>query len=479
MTTFIGKWRDQVAGAALFVVAFVLYARTTSFGFQITWDDADYVLNNPYIKDFTLANIVSLFDRPYVGLYGPVQMLTYMIDYRIWGLDPSGFHLTNVLMHAANVVLAFFVLRRLTGRFQLAFFAALIFAVHPLNVENVAWVAQRKALVSAFFVLGSALCYLRYREPVSAGRMNYIFSLVLFGLAVFAKGTVMGFPAILLSYEFLMRDREDRRFRPLVPFFVISLFAVAATLWATVTTDVVGGGPEITAEFLFGLVYPTMLPVWWEYIRMLLIPVGLSAYYIPTPRGSFLDPVVLAAILGWIVVLERIFFRASREVRFWFLWAVIFFAPTAGLVPWIVYYADRYMYLPGIGFYVMVGMAAAWGYARIHSRWAATADFGRAASIVAMAGVALVYGSLTYQRSAVWESELSLWEHTTRVSPEFSDGHLNLGAANLRAGRLDEAEVAYRRAHELGNPKGEVGLRIIEERRKKTAGPNQPRSFSK
>jgi hypothetical protein len=464
---FIRKWRDQVAGAALFTVAVILFFPTTSFDFQVTWDDGAYVLNNPHITGFTLANLISLFDRPYVGLYNPVQMLTYMVDYKVWGLNPFGYHLSNVLIHSANVVLAFFVLHRLTGEFMLAFFAALMFAVHPLNVENIAWIAERKTLVSAFFVLASLLFYLRYRASGHGRRGSYAVSLVLFLFAVFAKGTVMGLSMVLLCHEGLFREKGERNFRHLIPFVVISLLAAGATLWATLGTKVVGGGLDITPEFLFGRVYPTMLPIWWEYIRLLIFPTGLSAYYIPIVRGSFFDPVVLAAILGWIVVLERIFFRASRQVKFWFLWAVFFFAPTSGLIPWVVYYADRYMYLPGIGFYVMAGMGATWMYRRFTVNRPKSEVTGNRVALIGMAAIAFVYGSLAYQRSAVWETELTLWQDTTVKSPEFSDGHLNLGAANLRAGRLDEAETAYRRAHELGNPKGEVGLWAVDERRRR------------
>jgi hypothetical protein len=467
VAVFIRKWRDQFAGAALFAIAAILFYPTTAYDFQVTWDDGVYVLNNPHITGLTLENLIRLFDRPYVGLYNPVQMLTYMVDYKVWGLNPFGYHLSNVLIHSANVVLAFFVLQRLTGKFMLALFAALMFAVHPLNVENIAWIAERKTLVSAFFVLTSILFYLRYRTSGHGGRGSYIFSAALFLLAAFAKGNVIGLPLVLACYEWLLREKGERAFRPLIPFVVISLAAAGATLWATISTEVVGGGPDISAEFLFGRVYPTMLPVWWEYIRLLIYPAGLSAYYLPIVRGSFLDPVVLAAIVGWIVVLERIFFRASRQVKFWFLWAVFFFAPTSGLVPWVVFYADRYMYLPGIGFYVMAGMTAAWVYRPLAVRWPRPEVTGGRVALVGMAVVALVYGSLAYHRSAVWENELTLWQDTTVKSPEFSDGHLNLGAANLRAGRLDEAETAYRRAHELGNPKGEVGLWAVDDRRRK------------
>jgi hypothetical protein len=466
VTTFVEKWRDQIAGAVLFAVATALYYQTTSFGFQVTWDDGTYVINNSHITEFTLANIVSLFDRPYEGLYGPIQMLTYMLDYRMWGLDPFGYHLSNLLIHSANVVLVFFVLRRMVGEFMLAFFAALVFAVHPLNVENIAWVAERKTLVSAFFVLSSLLFYLHYRASTKRPRLSYAGSLVLYLLAVFAKGTVIGLPIILVCYEWLLGGERARRFRPIGPYFMISILAAGATLWATVSTNVVGGGPDITLEFLFGLVYPTMLPVWWEYIRLLLFPVGLSAYYIPTGRSSFLDPVVLAAIAGWLVVLAGVFYRASNRVKFWFFWALVFFAPTSGILPWVVYYADRYMYLPGIGFYVLAGIGAGACFRWVVQRWPKVKALESGFAAVAIVTAALIYGGLAYQRSAVWENEITLWTDTTLKSPEFSDGHLNLGAANLRAGRLDAAEVAYRRAHKMGNPRGEKGLWIVAERRR-------------
>lgn len=466
MTAFLDRWRDPVAGTALFVLSVALYARTVFFDFQFTWDDGTYVFNNPYIREFSVANLISLVDRPYEGLYGPVQMLSYMIDYRIWGLDPFGYHLSNVLIHAANSVLAFFVLRRLTSSFLLALFAALLFAVHPLNVENVAWIAERKTLVSAFFLLGAVLFYLRFRAVNAGRKASYVASLVCFTLAVFAKATVIGLPVILGFYELFMRDKDDRRFQALIPLFIVAVLAAGATLWVTWKEGVVGGGPEISINFLFGLVYPTMLPVWWEYIRMLLVPTGLSAYYIPTFR-SFLDPVVVISILGWIVGLECIFFRASRAARFWFLWAAILFAPTSGLVPWLIYYADRYMYLPAIGLYVLAGMAGTWAFGRAERHWSALADHRNGIVVLTLAAVVGVYGTLAFQRSAVWKNEVSLWQDTTRKTPEFSDGHVNLGAANLRLGRLDEAEAAYQRGLEMGHPKGAIGLRIVEGRRAK------------
>jgi hypothetical protein len=470
VVTFVEKWRDQIACAALFLISAVLYFQTTSFDFQFTWDDGTYVVNNPHITQFTFTNIAHLFDRPYEGLYGPIQMLTYMIDYRNWGMDPFGYHLSNLLIHSANVVLAFLMLRKLTGEFTLAVFAALVFAVHPLNVENVAWIAERKTLVSAFFVLLTWLSYLHYRQAPGRPKLAYAVSLVAYLLAVFAKGTVIGLPIILVCYEWLLRDGKERRFGPVAPYFIISCLAAAATLWATLSTDVVGGdrGPPITIAFLFGLVYPTMLPVWWEYIRLLLFPVGLSAYYIPVPRVSFLDPVVLLAMAGWLYVFVELIIRASNQVRFWFLWALFFFAPTSGLVPWLVYYADRYMYLPGIGFYVLAGIGAAACYRWMAVRWPKMAALKNVLVVIAMLGVTAVYGSLTYQRSTVWRNEITLWTDTTEKTPDFSDGHLNLGAANLREGNLDAAESAYRQADELGNPLGKKGIRIVEEARRQS-----------
>lgn len=465
MATSLDRWREPATACGLFLLSFALYSQTWFFDFQYTWDDGVYVYSNPFITAFTLDNIIGLFDRPYEGLYGPVQMLSYMLDYQFWGLDPFGYHLSNVIFHAANTVLAYQVLRRLTGHFLLALFAAVLFAVHPLNVENIAWIAERKTLVSAFFLLASVLFYLRYRSVDSPRISAYIGAIICFVLAVFAKATVVGLPLVLGFYELLMRDKDDRRYRPLIAFLGVSVIGALVTLGVTVEKDVVASGQEISAAMLFGAVYPTMLVVWWEYIRLLLFPVGLSAYYVPLIRG-ILDPFVLLALLAWIAVLDRVFFRASREVRFWFLWAAILFAPTSGLLPWVVYYADRYMYLPAIGLYVIAGMGLGWLFRKLAQNRPTLAGNGERLALVGMVLAALVYGGLAFQRSAVWASELALWENTTRMSPQFSDGHVNLGAANLRLGRFDEAEAAYRRGFELGNPTGEVGLRVVEGRRR-------------
>lgn len=457
--------RDLIAGGLLFGISILIYADTTSFGFQEIWDDGVYVLNNPFVRGMGLQYLEGIFNRPYEGLYGPIQMVSYMLDYQVWGYDPFGFHLTNVLLHALNAVLVFVVLRALVPDFAIAFFAALMFAIHPMNVENVAWIAERKTLVSSFFLLLSLYCYLRFRTE-GAGRIgSYCVAVVFYTLSAFAKATVVGFPAILVFYELLMREKNDRAFRPILPFLVVSLAAAGTTLWATTVTGVIARGSELDAEFLFGMAYPTVVPVWWEYLRLLVIPDRLSAFYIAEIRTSFLDPIVLAASIAWILVVATVFRGSSKAIKFWFLWAVALFSPTSGILPWVVYYADRYVYLPALGLYVIVGMSVAWAYTLATKRFPALARAKDGMLAVALLAVTVVYGTLAYQRTAVWATEISLWEDTVVKSPDFSGGYINLGLAYVKEGNYDSAERAFLSAARLGNPKGGALLFRVRQQR--------------
>ncbi|HLC17982.1 MAG TPA: hypothetical protein VJM57_03095, partial [Thermodesulfobacteriota bacterium] len=135
------SWSPVVFYAAIFVLAVLLYWKSTGFEFLGSWDDDEYVLNNVYIFSFTLSNLKAIFTKTVLGNYAPLHILSYSLDRALWGLDPRGFHLTNVILHALNACLVFAVVVRLGSKRWVAFAAALLFAVHPLNVENVAWVA--------------------------------------------------------------------------------------------------------------------------------------------------------------------------------------------------------------------------------------------------------------------------------------------------------------------------------------------------
>ena len=173
----------------LLVVPVFLYFRTLGFEFIPSWDDAAYVIKNPYIRGFTATNLKVIFTEVHTYNYAPIHLLSYMIDHTFWGLNAKGYHLTNFLLHAVNSVVLFVFVKRITGRSGVSFAAALFFSIHPLNVENVAWVSERKTLLTTFFALFSLLYYDKFRR-LGGGRFLTI-SLGFFACAILSKPLAM------------------------------------------------------------------------------------------------------------------------------------------------------------------------------------------------------------------------------------------------------------------------------------------------
>jgi len=257
-----------------------------------------------------------MFSETILGNYAPVQMLSYAFDYGIWGLDPRGYHLTNMLLHGINGCLLFALLKRLTGQWWLSLLPALIFVVHPVNIENVAWVSERKTLLSAGFFFSAILGYLEFREKEKRGAR--LFSLLFFSLGLLSKATVVVLPVVLLSYEIFLR-RDGRKFMVLIPYVILSIAGTLAAFWSHMGAGSIEGG-IVNAGNLFGVIYPTMLTVFWKYVAMYFVPVNLSGYYDTTLYRSFLDLPVLASLLSWAAVAGIVLLKGDGQVRFWFLW---------------------------------------------------------------------------------------------------------------------------------------------------------------
>lgn len=416
---------------ALFILAALLYMRSVGFEFMPSWDDDAYVLDNVYIFSLSLKNLKAIFSTTVLGNYAPVHILSYAFDHALWGLDPRGFHLTNVLLHAFNACALYAVIRKITGKAAVGFVAALLFAVHPLNVENVAWVTERKTLLVTLFVSLSLLSYLRFRERRSPAA--YVLCLVFFIIALLSKPIVVTFPLLLLAYEFYLR-REDRVWLPVLPLFVLSGVAAAGTVLAHIGSRSIAAG-TFTYDVLFGVVYPTMLPVYWKYVGLIIWPFNLSGYYDTTQYHSFVQPYVAISLFGWVLCFLAVFLKGSDRVRFWFLWFWIWLLPVSNLVPIPVYYADRYMYLPAIAFFVLVGEAAAGVRGRAVLK--SILVYGVVAAIV------VYYGAVAFDRLGVWRNQVAFWEDTAIKSPNLYKSRMNLGFAYEMAGEYPGAEREY------------------------------------
>ncbi|MBI5587008.1 MAG: tetratricopeptide repeat protein [Deltaproteobacteria bacterium] len=420
--------------AALFLFSFLLYFKSLGFDFISSWDDYEYVINNTFIRGLTAENLKVISGRPFFGNYAPLHLLSYSLDYALWGLNPAGYHLSNIALHAANGALVYAVVKRITGRPVASFAAASLFAVHAINVENVAWVSERKTLLAAFFSFFALLSYLRFRERGSAS--SYLAALLLFVLALLSKPLTVTFPLVLSAYELFFKKGE-RRSLAIIPFFALSAAASVIAVYAHVSAGSVEGA-NLSLSMLFGAVYPTMLPIFWKYVGLIIWPFGLSGYYDTTVYNSFLTPVVAVSLAAWAAVFILVLRKGTRQTRFWFFWFWIWFLPVSNIVPIPVFYADRYMYLPAIAFFVMAGRVLE-GLYLIRGGFAPA----RAAFYAVLAAIVIFYSAVSFNRLDVWRDELAFWEDTAKQSPGQFKARLNLGYAYEMKGRYEEAEREY------------------------------------
>jgi tetratricopeptide (TPR) repeat protein len=432
----IKAWQRRGSLVLLLAVTAAVYARALGHGFLLTWDDDKYVAANEAIRGFTAAHLATAFTTTFVGNYAPVQILSYMLDYSVWGMRPAGFIATNLLLHLANGALCHRLFLRLgLGRLA-AFLAAGVFLLHPVQVETVAWVSQRKNLLAMLFLLLAWHAYLRYRE--GGARLGYAASLASFFLAILAKPVAVVLPLILLLQErSLADDRGGRRRLDKLPYL---LLAVAVGLFAVKAQDPLhggglsgyhGGSPLAT---LF-----TMLPVFCRYLGLILWPAGLSAVYAPTIHTSLDGGVVAAALcLAALAVGWRYLDRRDRRLSFWAGVAVIGILPVSQIVPLVTLMNDRYLYVPLLGVAALAGSAAA--------RLARGAGGGRVPAAAVAALLLTPLAATSVGRVAAWHDDLTLWRDAVAKSPKSDEGWSGLGATLVRNGDIEGGIAAYERA---------------------------------
>ena len=193
-------------------VTFALYWQALGHNFLIFWDDNGYVTSNLTIQRVTWENIKTAFTSLYMGNYAPVQILSYMFDYSIWGMRPAGFIFTNILIHTANGILFYYLLTRLSWQRLAACAAALIFLIHPVQVESVVWVSERKNVLSMLFFLLSLIWYIIYREKSGKQQgLLYVSSMIAFILALLTKSVAVVLPLVLIALDFCIAPKRDRK----------------------------------------------------------------------------------------------------------------------------------------------------------------------------------------------------------------------------------------------------------------------------
>lgn len=425
----------------LLVVVFLVYSRILGHDFLTMWDDNYYVTENPHSWGISLQNIRGAFTTFYTGNYAPVQIISYMFDFTVWGLNPAGFLFTNIVIHSLNGLLFFRLLLRWYQDRVLALFAVALFLLHPVQVETVAWVSQRKNLLAVMFMLIAWEFYCRYRESMAGqGRIWYTVSLFTYTLSLLAKSVTVTFPLILLVYDLSFAGEGKRlRFKDKIPFLLIALLVAVITFLAQ-NPDVGNGGRTAYHGGSPWATLLSMLPIFCRYLGMLVWPGNLSAHYGLPVHGS-IDIVVIGStlLLAIVGLLGRVLWRSDRRKGFWFLFFWIALLPVSQIVPLVTIMNDRYLYLPILGFVVLAGSSYS-QLLNIGSRRLALPIH-----VVSMA-LLVVLAIVSFNRTSVWSDSITLFRDVVSKYPESDIGWRSLADATQQTGRIVEARRIYEQA---------------------------------
>jgi hypothetical protein len=430
-TGFSGKALDTVVYLILFAITFLLYSSTLGHGFIFSWDDYDYVVNNPSIRGFSIDHIKTVFSTFLIGNYAPLHLISYMLDYQFWGLDPAGYHFGNILIHALNGILVYRLFVKLELSETAALFGAILFALHPAQVESVAWVAERKNVLSAMFFLLALHSYINYKKASNGRARNYIVSLGLLACALLTKSAAVIFPVVIICYDFCYCT-EPRRLK-LVDKFPFLLLTLAACILTIMSQDknagggMMGfpGGTPLTAIW-------TMIPVFLSYLKDLVFPVDLSPYYIVPIRKS-IDGTVIGSTVILLCLTGLAVISINRWPRLFFFISVYFVAllPVLQIVPILTLKNDRYLYFPMIG--------AAGGVALIFSELIKKKACIRNITVACAIVACTAYGYSTYYQSQIWNNSIVLWQFALRKNPENMLAWLMLAKGYTHIGNSREA----------------------------------------
>jgi protein O-mannosyl-transferase len=441
--------------AALAVVLFAVFGGLLSSDF-VLYDDAAYVTGNTHVlKGLSRESVSWAFTSTEAANWHPLTWLSHMLDVQLFGLNGGRHHATSLLLHTLNALLLLLLLFRMTGALWRSAFVAALFALHPLHVESVAWIAERKDVLSTLFWLlttGAWLAYLRSKKTAP-----YVLMLVFFALGLMAKPMLVTLPFTLLLLDFwplrriALPVREHfKELKQLVwekaPLFTMTTVSCIMTIIAQRG----GGAVKTTVEFPLDQRVANAAQTYAAYLAKTVWPSSLAVFYPHPHTGLFTPSAVLAFLL--LAAASALAFRLRRQapyVLFGWLWYLGTLVPVIGLLQvGVQAMADRYTYIPLIGIFA----AAAWGLAGIGARNAALRRAAPAAAGTALAALAV----LAHIQAGYWAGNETLFMHTLAVSPENDLAHYMIGSTRQNEGRVEEAVAHLSEAVRINPDRGEA-----------------------
>ncbi|MDD2815215.1 MAG: tetratricopeptide repeat protein [Thiotrichaceae bacterium] len=447
---------------ALFAISFAIYYPTLNHEF-LTWDTRLYVIDSPMIRSLAWENLWQMLTSLYMSNWHPLTWLSYAVDYALYGLNPWGFHLTNLLWHSANSVLFFLFSLQLLKlhraaksplapsheenkrQFWIAALAALWFGIHPQHVESVVWIAERKDVLSLFFSLLTLISYLQYAQ--SRRLKHYLLSFLWFCLALMAKPMAVTLPIILLLLDIypVNRTRFTASLQPeyllkilieKIPFFLGSAFDAGLTLLAQQQAIVDIAQISFIARLINA--FNSLI----TYLSKFILPLTLSPLY-PFDANLLNNPLALFAFPAVLMIAGSAFYAWRKHHFVWaimLLFYVISLLPVLGIIQvGAQASADRYAYFPTLPFYLVLAAGC------IQWLWH-TNRLQRTLAALSILLISVGFGTITVQQSKIWENDLILWSYVASYAPNFSVTQTNLASAYYERGHYAAAVEHYKQA---------------------------------
>ena len=421
---------------ALALTTLAVFWPVHSFGF-LNYDDLGHVTENRHVAGgLSLDGIIWAFTTNYFGNWHPLLWLSYMLDCQLHGLEPGWYHLTNLFIHIFSTLLLFAALKRMTAATWRSAFVAAAFALHPLHVEPVAWIATRNHILSSLFWMLTMFAYARYVEKPATGK--YLLTLLFFAFGLMSKPMVVTLPFILLLLDYWPLARFERKtLRFLVcekiPFFILSVilsvvtFFVSRSFGAMVAVDVISPAIRIANAFIS----------YAKYIWKMFWPAGLAVHY-PHPGQSLsMYQAVAAAVslLAVSILVIRVAKGRGYLLSGW-LWYLVTLVPVIGLVQaGAQAMADRYTYIPSIGIFIIV----AWGLSELLEKW----RYRKVILGISAFIILLTWSVCARYQMRFWPDSMSLFEHAIEVTKHNDVAQFGLAKAFREQGKLDQAIEHY------------------------------------
>lgn len=427
------RWLVFLAGIILTTI--LVYGPSLK-GTFLSYDDHDNVVNNPLVKQLSAKTFPDFFRTSKLYMYSPLTFISYAVDFKFFGMNPFWFRLVNLLLHLANILLVFLLIRKILQRDPPSLAVAALFALTPVNADTVAWISARSNLIATFFALLSLILYFRYTE--SNRWYHYVLAVLFFIASVFSKSSMVMMPFTLFVVEYLLQRKPNvRRLLEKIPFFTVSILFGLMALWFRSDAGIVQSRFTYTsADHFFMACYSLT-----TYIVRAVFPFGLSEIYgFPQKSGDFLPLAFYLSVipLAGIFVLVFVAKKLRRLLVFGFFFFLLNILITQFTLLEDGFIANRYAYMPLTGIFLMLVVLTDF----LLKKHPVKTPFW----LIPVVLIFSAWGWTTLGRAKVWKNAATLFDHVIKQSPDAAFAYNNRGIARFNSGQTEEALADYERA---------------------------------